>query len=61
VIMNPANEKYHIISPDGLLCASGWAETHARDAATQAVIGPAQEEALFLIGESRPKTSELRT
>jgi hypothetical protein len=37
-------------------CASGWAETHSRDAAVQATVGPAQEEALFLVGESKETT-----
>jgi len=37
-------------------CASGWAETHGRDAAVQATSGPAQEKALFLVGESKETT-----
>jgi hypothetical protein len=37
-------------------CASGWAETHVRAAAVQATSGPAQEEALFLVGESKEIT-----
>jgi hypothetical protein len=37
-------------------CASGWAETHGRNAAVHATSRPAQEEALFLVGESKETT-----